>query len=699
MVRSKLAAIALVAALFTTGLSAQIFLQEDFSTAVGLVPPQGWSSIAYLETATSVPTPPNTYVPAPFRFDNLPGRVWDSGFTAPVACADPDGAAAWSSLYGQYVSILRAPSFDASGTTLLNLSFQTSFHALQSTTPFPDYAQTEIFDGLVWNVIDNYTVSVGYGQPNTDTTVLKKYDITAATGGSTVAQLRFNYRYGYDYWWAIDNILIEQPAPNNLAISIDSPLDDPNGCIALAGNQSVVVTVKNVGSGQFIAGTLIQVDYDLNAGGMVTEFFNLANTLGPNQSEQYTFATPANFIGGSANSLVVNVVNAGDPDLLDNTASLNYQPSFGLPLVSLPFAENFDGSLAQNSTVAPTGWIQDQNDGGGTTTADRDWYMHYGGTSSSNTGPLADTSGLTTIGHYYAYVEDSSGNHPAVNLLTPCLDLTATTAPVLQFYYFSFNGNPSGPNTQENFLSVDVLTYPGGAVTMDVFGPTGDLGYATQATALWTPQIVNLSAFAGQVATIRFRGRSDNGGSNTFYHDFAIDDVSVIDPQPTPGQAPRTGLAAFDINSSLNVNAAPVASGFGGPYFANVTQGGAMTMSFDGEPGQAIAVLYGQLNPVSATFPGGIGQFDIGGPGVNGQGIPVGIGVFVDAISWAQGGFIGLPIDAMFFTTSTGLMDITFTFPNFGIPMGAVLTSFQAAITSSAAPFVYLSNAVQVTIG
>ncbi|MCB9830902.1 MAG: hypothetical protein H6807_00400 [Planctomycetes bacterium] len=690
MLRSKLAAIALVAALFATSLSAQIFMQEDFSTAVGLVPPQGWSSIAYLETATSVPTPPATYVPAPFRFDNLPGRVWDSGFTAPVACADPDGAAAWSSLYGQYVSILRAPSFDASGTTLLNLSFQTSFHALQSTTPFPDYAQTEIFDGLVWNVIDNYTVSVGYGQPNTDTTVLKKYDITAATGGSTVAQLRFNYRYGYDYWWAIDNILIEQPPANDLALaSIDAPTDAATtSCLALAGNQTIIVTVKNVGSGILPSGSAIQVDYDLNAGGVVSEFIILPAAMNPNATYQYSFATPANFIGGSANSLVVTVVNPGDANLADNALTKNYSPSFGLPLVNLPFAENFDSTTVNNTLIPPTGWLQETTDSTGT---DSDWHFFKGQTSSVNTGPVGGDH--TTGSAYYAYVEDSSGNYAQVNLLSPCLDLSGTVAPIAQFWMHSWNYyQPS----YENFLSVDVISYPGGLVTMNALGPIGHQQTAASwALSQWTQQTVNLAAYAGQVVQLRFRGRNDGGSTN---HDIAIDDVSVIDPQPTPGQAPRTGLAAFDINSSLNINATPIAAGLGGPYYANVTQGGSMKMSFDGEPGQAIAVLYGQLNPVSATYPGGIGQFDIGGPGVTGSGIPLGIGVFVDAISWAQGGFIGLPIDAMFFTTSSGLMDITFTFPNFGIPTGAVLTSFQAAITSSAAPFVYLSNAVQVTI-
>ena len=63
-----------------------------------------------------------------------------------------------------------------------------------------------------------------------------------------------------------------------------------------------------------------------------------------------------------------------------------------------------------------------------------------------------------------------------------------------------------------------------------------------------------------------------------------------------------------------------------------------------------------------------------------------------------QGGFIGFPLDALFFTDAAGDCSVGFSFPNFGIPSGTILTSFQAAVTSSSAPFVYLSNAIEVTV-
>ena len=674
MMRSTLAAFTLAAALFTTTLSAQTFLQEDWATGVGTVPPAGWSITL---SGSS---------PAPWSWNNPGNRTFDSGFTAPFAICDTDTLG--SSTAGQ--SILESPSFNASGTTLLNLTFQHNFFALQSPG---DFAQVEVWDGSMWNVIVNYTANSGYGMPNPDTTIGQMFDVTTAAGGSANSRLRFNYNYGWDFWWAVDNVKIEQPSPIDMAmVSIDSPVDNPNGCLPPTGLQTVTVTVENQGSAAVLNGSLIQMDYQVNGGPATTEFLVLAADLLPGAQTQFTFAAQANLPAPGPNSLTVTVLLAGDADPIDDSLTQNYTGGAGAGLITLPYLENFDGAPAQNSTVPPMGWSQDTTDATG---ADSDWYMHTGNTSSSNTGPIQGDH--TSGSGYYAYVEDSSGTHAMVNLISPCFDLSLNVNPIAQFWLFSFNGNPSGPTVGENFMSVDVIAYPGGAVTMDAFGPQGDLGYGTQAAAQWAQQTVNLAPFAGQVVQLRFRGRSDNSGSPTFYHDQCIDDVSVFEPTPTVGQASRPGMAAFDINGALNANNATVSSGLGGPYFASVTQGGAFDMSFDGAPNQPITVVYGSLNPVSATYPGGVGQFDIGGPGVDPQGIPLNIGVFVDAIAWASAP-VGFPIDAMFFTGAGGTLAINFTFPNFGIPSGSVLTTFQSAITDTVAPFVYISNAIEVTV-
>ncbi|MCB9831478.1 MAG: hypothetical protein H6807_03315 [Planctomycetes bacterium] len=173
---------------------------------------------------------------------------------------------------------------------------------------------------------------------------------------------------------------------------------------------------------------------------------------------------------------------------------------------------------------------------------------------------------------------------------------------------------------------------------------------------------------------------------------------SSFAPAPTPGQAPRPGQAVFDVNDAVNANAHRVTTGEGGPYFSSIDQGSAFVFHFEGGGYQPIALLYGALNPLSATFPGGIGQFDIGGPGVDPQGLPVNIGVFANGIAWSQATAPPLNFDALFFTNTAGVLDVGIAMPPFGLPAGTVLTTFQAAILSSNAPFVYISNAIQMTL-
>ncbi len=467
--------------------------------------------------------------------------------------------------------------------------------------------------------------------------------------------------------------------------SVSAPIDSV-ACEFLSATETVTATFTNFGSNTVFTGSLVQLDLTVDGGFVTSEFVLLPADLMLGQSYTHTFTATANCAAAGAHTIDVTVVYAGDLDPANDTKSIVVNSGNPNTITSYPWFEDFETAPTVNGLVPPTGWSQDQTDGTGTYS---DWYFEVGLTSSLNTGPNGDH---TTGGGFYAYTEDS-GNFAQTNLDTPCLDLATLVNPTLSFWLHSHN-NTVPATTNQNFISVDVITYPGGTVTMDLLGPLGDSGAPDWASSTWNQHSVNLSAFAGQLIQLRFRSRTDGGGFN---HDIAIDDVAVFEPVATPGQAPRPGLAVFDIENALNGNLQSVSSGAGGPYYTNVTQGSSFNFHFEGEASQPIAVVYGALNPVSATYPGGIGQFDIGGPGVDPQGIPLNIGVFVNAIAWASNP-VGFPLDALFFTNGTGTADIGFQMPNFGIPGGTVLTTFQSAITSAAAPFVYISNAIEVTI-
>ena len=170
-------------------------------------------------------------------------------------------------------------------------------------------------------------------------------------------------------------------------------------------------------------------------------------------------------------------------------------------------------------------------------------------------------------------------------------------------------------------------------------------------------------------------------------HDIAIDDFSVVDLLPTPGQAPQPGLAVLDLNKPTNANGDPIQFAFGGPYFSTVTAGDILNFKMEGEPPQPIILFAGPLNPAAATY-AGIGSIDVGGPVDPISGLPTLLSVIADGS--AIGGF-----NPFFVTAATGTTEIGFTVPNF--PIG-ILGSFQLAILTSGGSGVSLSNCVQVDV-
>lgn len=671
-----LVALALVATIFAGTASAQNFFSEDWSTATGTTPPAGWSQI-------------NSGVsPTTWRFDNPGLRTFDMapammpGFTGTFAIVDSD----WFGPGASGTSILRGPAFSAAGTTLLNLSYDHNYRDLSST------ALVEVWDGSAWNIADNFSgASQGYLMPNASTVVNQTTDITAAAGGSANAQIRFNHGYGYDWWWAVDNISIDQPQAIDLAVtSIDSPVVDPTSCVALSNAEVVTITCQWQGSTPLLSGSTIQLDLVVDAGVPVIEFALTTATYNFGDTFQLTLMNTADLSIPGMHTVQVTATVTGDLDPSDDTLLNNYNSPAFTP-ASVGYFENFDSHTTAPGGTAnfavPTGWLNDPNDAGslaGATYAD--WSNEWDNTGSG-VGPLADhTTGVAQAG-YYMYVEDSAGtDSTATTLITPCFDLSTAPNAALAFWHFS-EGIPGGTN--DNLLEIDVIDLTsGGTVTMSV---STFAGYGT--TAQWTRELVDLTAFGPIVAKCAFRAGNANG---TFTDDNCIDDVAFVDNTPDIGQAPQPGAATFDINASVNLLGQGVGSNANGPYFTTVVEGGSFALTTTGQPTQAITVIYGPLNRQVATYPGS-GQLDIGLPDANGDGIPEALSVFVDAIAWAGGGFVGFPIDAMFFTNAAGTNTVNFTFPVFGLPSGTPITTFQNVVTQSGgAPFV--GNAVDVSI-
>ncbi|HGY91279.1 MAG TPA: hypothetical protein ENK43_08925 [Planctomycetes bacterium] len=481
--------------------------------------------------------------------------------------------------------------------------------------------------------------------------------------------------FNNDEFVPIVRLLYTQVSPltDDLSLeSIDAPQSSGNPCDALSTTETVSVTFRNLGSNLVPSGTTIPIQLDVDTGAQTAmESVVLASDLNPLDTVSFTFATSVDLSAPGPHIVEVTLAWAPDGNVANDQQTQTVTSGGGNTITTFPWVEDFDGFGAiEGSSIPPANWEQEVTDGSG---PEADWTFRSNVTPTPGTGPTGDFDAPGS--GFYAYVEDE-GNFASVGLLSPCLDLTGLAQPTLVFRLWSESA--FGPGFQENVFSVDVLTYPGGVATPQVFGPVGHLGSG------WRFQVVDLTAFAGQVIRLRFAASSDGGGTG---HDIALDHVRLFDRIPGPGQAPQPGLATLDISASETVDGFPVSSGENGPYFTSASTGDTMTFVFGGEPNQSILLLAGPLQPGLTGFQN-VGQFDIG-TGVDPMTLfPTGVVLVAD-------GTLSTPPHAFFRTTSNGTA--VFSAPLPPLPPGP-WTTFQAALFTSLPSVLSLTNAVQINV-
>jgi hypothetical protein len=176
-----------------------------------------------------------------------------------------------------------------------------------------------------------------------------------------------------------------------------------------------------------------------------------------------------------------------------------------------PYSEDFETAILGAQTDFGNCWTSSNGSGNPL------WIADQGGTPSSGTGPLGDhTTGSGT----YLFTESSSpaSTGDTVMLLSPQIDLSALTSPMLEFHYHMF-GAAMGS------LHVDVSD--GSGWTRGLLSLSGQ-----QQTAQSDPYNraqVLLNGFSG---TVQIRFRSVRGSSYT--SDMALDEVSVLEAPLCP---------------------------------------------------------------------------------------------------------------------------------------------------------------------
>ncbi len=460
-------------------------------------------------------------------------------------------------------------------------------------------------------------------------------------------------------------------------------------CQYYSTTETLTVEVCNPGLTPIIAGSAIPLTASVDGQLMLSESVILASDLNPGDFIFYTFAGTLDLSPEGLHIVRIETTYPGDSQPANNAFELDFRGGGPGVVSEFPWLETFDNfnvPFVSGTIIPSNGWNQRQGelDAFGN---EEDWgFFHT--PSPQVPQPLIYPDNDHTSGTTSGVYATSGFAVQTITLESPCIELFGLTKPTLSFYYNLEKVFSSSPNGQ---LEVEVQSVTLGTTTT-VFGPVSSNG-----PDLWQLKRIDLTPWLGQTIHINFRG---SGGNTNMV---SIDDVSIFDEvTPQPGQAPRLMLATLDISGTTNLggatnaNVQEVTSGEGGPYRKTAYSPSVISFDFEGLPLQPILLISGDLNVTNATY-GTIGQMDIGGPLDPASGVPANL------VVWGNGFAPVNTVDNLFYTDATGSLSLqvvmplltTPTFPTF-ILHGTSFGTFQALMALPTAPYVALSNAVEL---
>lgn len=460
-------------------LQAQIIQSENFN---GCALPAGWTENIVTGTDGWLFVLNSPDIGNPGNIDGTCMLLFDDDFLT--------SAAAFSRVE------LISPAVDITGLPLVLLDFD---YNLQEYGPsIADGFTIEAWDGASWvNVFSRLDVNDcgawTCGPPYPHASI----DVTAYANPGF--QVRITYDDGDDWAWyfGFDNFVLFTPPADDLGVTaVLQPIE--GGC-SLGSAETVEVTIENFGSADASGfNVCFQVD---GPGGLTSICENVgALNVPAGGSANYTFTAAADLsLPGSY--LITGysaLVGDGIPENDSTTIALD------LTLITPLYSENFN-SYSDATTVFPdfTNESFDQ----------RQWEVNFGTTPSAGTGPITDATG----GGGYLFIESSgSVAGDSAVLTTRCIDLTGTTAPVMEFAYHMF-----GPAI--DYLRIDVVE--GGGLVTEVLKLVGQQQFANADP--WLNALVDLSPWAGDVVQIQITGKIKLGSDGfTFTADMALDEIT-----------------------------------------------------------------------------------------------------------------------------------------------------------------------------
>ncbi|MDX5346165.1 MAG: choice-of-anchor J domain-containing protein [Hymenobacteraceae bacterium] len=426
------------------------------------------------DTATAQLPSVNTNLPTSTLPDKTIAAFWDE-FTAspPIGTSDR----VYTREYG----------------TAPNRQFWVFWYSYEIGNPVMSYAYAGVALEESTNkiyVVDLYSASANL----TSTVGVQLNPTTAVQFGDSLTGLDNNSSSvsGVDYYEFMPRIM----SPTDAALTaLVSPMD--GSCYG--ASESVTVTITNTGTGP-----ISNVPVTVNVTGATTQTLTgtYTGTLAPGASVNLTLGQ-LNMSAAGSYTFAASAQLAGDGDPNnDNLPAITITNSV---VTAFPHIEDFESASTGSPGTLPAGWTMEPATG-------YRWQVDNSTTSSSSTGPDSDHTLGTSAGKY-VYTEASSGsNGDSTLLISPCINLSSLASPSLDFWYHMY-GSTMGE------LHVDV--WNGSSWDRGVFSLIGQ--QQTDETDPWKKAIVDLSAYAGDVIKVRFRGIR----STSFYGDMAVDDIKI----------------------------------------------------------------------------------------------------------------------------------------------------------------------------
>jgi hypothetical protein len=364
----------------------QTYINEDFSTFINpVLPPlaSGWKSVDSI---------PNRMSDSIWRFDNpgIPARTFSLPITAPFAIADGD----WTGTGFLDDTYLSSTNFDASVALVVVLEFDHYYRAIGTGG-----GEIQVFDGVNWISDTIYTVTTAGGvtaQPFPSTHEV--IDISQYVAGVPNAQVRFRFiDPGWGWYWAIDNVTIFQPTPDDASVVSVNSL--PDVACSLDTNEAICATIVNAGSTTL---RNIPIRYTINGGSIIPE--TIADSILPGDTLIYCFNTTANLSAAGTYNIAIFTGVRGD--VISANDSAFWTTSLISAIASYPYSEGFE--------TGNGGWTT-----GGT------------GSTWANGSPAGTiiTSAATGVNAYVTNLTGDYSNNEESFVLSPCFDFSSLNAP------------------------------------------------------------------------------------------------------------------------------------------------------------------------------------------------------------------------------------------------------------------------------